>query len=186
VHGWLAYTPLPQSKTKAYIAFRHQLIARATGCIDTNVNLNLGISKHSKLSLQSITRRCFIMKQFKIIPVLTLLTSLVFVSTTSPSLADERVTLKPGNGMSFIVGTKRATTYFHPRAGECEVTLMLGEATVPDGQEYLSSSRLKIRLTPHNITRIDSFEGKSLSIVCNKAAETITVIDKRLKLSSLN
>ncbi len=126
------------------------------------------------------------MKQFKIIPILTLLTSIIFVSTPSLSFADESVTLKPGSGMSFVVGSKRATAYFYPRAGECEVTLMLGEVSAPNRTEYLSSSRLKIRLTPNNITRIDSFEGKSLSIVCNNAAETITVVDKRLKLSSLN
>lgn len=125
------------------------------------------------------------MKQFKIIPIVALLTSIIVTGTTSISFAKDGVTLKPGNGMSFVVGTKRATTYFHQRSGECEVTLMLGEASAVAGQEYLSASRLKIKLAPNDVTRIDSFKGKSLSIVCNNEAETITVVDERLKLSSL-
>ncbi|GAA6212791.1 hypothetical protein NBRC116602_25320 [Hyphomicrobiales bacterium 4NK60-0047b] len=126
------------------------------------------------------------MKQFKVIPIVALLTSIIFTSTATVSTADESVTLEPGNGMSFVVGTKRATAYFYPKAGECELTLMLGEANATTGREYLKASRLKIRLTPKNMTRIDTFKGKSLSIVCNKAAETITIIDSRLKLSSLS
>lgn len=125
------------------------------------------------------------MKQFKIIPLVALLATIIFAGTASVSSADESVTLKPGKGKSFVVGTKRAITYFYPKAGECEVTLMLKEANATTGQNYISGSRLMIRLTPYNITRIDSIEGKSLSIVCNKAAETITIVDKRLKLSSL-
>ncbi len=126
------------------------------------------------------------MKQFKVIPIVALLTSIIFTSTATVSTADESVTLEPGNGMSFVVGTKRATAYFYPKAGECELTLMLGEANATTGREYLKASRLKIRLTQKNMTRIDTFKGKSLSIVCNKAAETITIIDSRLKLSSLS
>lgn len=50
------------------------------------------------------------MKQFKIIPIVALLTSIIVTGTTSISFAKDGVTLKPGNGMSFVVGTKRATT----------------------------------------------------------------------------
>jgi hypothetical protein len=124
------------------------------------------------------------MKLFKNIPIVGFLTSFILLGTTSSMLAGEGVILQPGDGRSFVIGSKRATAYFYPKAGECEVTLMLGQANAMAGKEYLSASRLKIRLTPMNITRIDSFKGQSLSIICNASAKTITIMNKRVQLTN--
>ncbi len=125
------------------------------------------------------------MKQFKVIPIVAILISVLMAGTATKASADEAVILDPGAGMSKVVGTKRATTFFYPKSGECEITLLLADVNVDTKQEYLSASRLKIRLTPGNITRIDGFKGESLSIVCNEDAKTLTVVDKRLKLTNL-
>lgn len=96
------------------------------------------------------------------------------------------VTLKPGNGMSFVVGSKRATTYFLPTAGECDVTIMVSEASPLANQDYVTASRMKIKLTPGNTSRFDSFEGKALKFACNTNATTMTISNEVLKVSSIN
>jgi hypothetical protein len=87
-------------------------------------------------------------------------------------------TLQPGHGMSFVVGNKRATTYFHPSSGACEVTVMVSEASpMIEVANYVPASRLRMKLTPGNATKIDSFEGKSISVVCNEDAKTMTIMN---------
>ena len=119
------------------------------------------------------------------IALATLLASTLLSGPTYADPKGQDVTLDPGKGMSFVVGSKRATTFFHPTAGECEVTLIVSEADPMVNGTYVSGTRLKLKLTPGKVTRIDSIEGKSLSLACDANAKTITVSPERLKVSSL-
>jgi len=119
------------------------------------------------------------------IAIATLLASTLL---SGPAFADPKgqdVTLDPGKGMSFVVGTKRATTFFHQAAGECEVTLIVSEADPMVNGTYVSATRMKVKLTPGKNTQIDSVDGKSLSLACDANAETMTVSPERIKVSNL-
>lgn len=117
----------------------------------------------------------------------TLLTAALNSSTALAESITPDATLLPGNGMSFVIGSKRATTYFRQDKGECEVTVMVSEAEpMLQKAEYVPASRLRMKLTPGKVTRIDTFEGKSLSLTCNADAGSMTVENKPLKVSNLS
>ncbi|GJM03332.1 MAG: hypothetical protein DHS20C08_18330 [Rhodomicrobium sp.] len=104
------------------------------------------------------------------------LTALVASGTVMAGSLKSGTTLKPGNGMSFLVGNKRATTYFLPSSGACEVTVMVSEAKpMVELANYVPASRMRVKLSPGNVTKIDSFEGKTLRVMCNADAKSMTV-----------
>ena len=106
------------------------------------------------------------------------LTAMVATGPATAAALKSGTTLKPGHGMSFLVGNKRATTYFHPAAGTCEITVMVSEAEpMTDAATYIPASRLRMKLTPGTVSRIDSFEGKTLSVICDAEAKTMTVLN---------
>lgn len=113
------------------------------------------------------------------------LATLMSAGTATSGAIDKDITLRPGNGMSFVVGKKRATTYFHEAAGQCNVTVLVSEATWNVSSDYVPASRMRVTLTPGSKTRIDSFEGKSISFLCNADASSMTVRNERFTVSSL-
>lgn len=117
--------------------------------------------------------------------VSALVASALFAGTANAGAHDKDVTLAPGNGMSFVLGTKRATTYFQSAAGQCDVTVMVSEADPMVKATYVPASRMRIQLQPGNVTHLDSVDGKSLSFACDANAKTMTVRKEYLKLSSL-
>lgn len=113
--------------------------------------------------------------------VKTALTTLLLATIAAGSSAlagsyKTGTTLRPGHGMSFLVGSKRATTYFQQSSGACDVTVMVSEAKpMSEATSYVPASRLRVKLTPGNVTQIDSFEGKTLRVMCNADAKSMTV-----------
>lgn len=113
------------------------------------------------------------------------LATMLAVGTATAASTEKDITLRPGNGMSFVVGKKRATTYFHQVAGQCDVTVMVSEATWLVKAGYVPASRMRVKLTPGTETQIDSFDGKSISFACNADAKSMTVRNKQFTVSSL-
>lgn len=99
--------------------------------------------------------------------------------------ADKDITLLPGNGMSFAVGSKRALAFFNKNAGQCDVTIMVSEQNSVVGEKYRSASRVKVQLVPGNSTQLDSSEGKSLKVICNQNAKSMTIKNQKLEVSAL-
>lgn len=99
--------------------------------------------------------------------------------------AKEAVTVKPGKGMSFKVGSKKAITYFNENSGHCDVTIMLSELNPVIGNSYQSASKVKVQLVPGKSTLVESADGKALRVSCNQDAKTMTVQNQKVKLSAL-
>ncbi len=99
--------------------------------------------------------------------------------------ATGKLTLEPGNGMSFVAGSKKAMTVFQSNAGSCDVTILISEAEPIKNGDYQSASRVKVQLTPGNTTSVDSSEGRSIKFVCNQDAKSLTISNELLKVSSL-
>lgn len=113
------------------------------------------------------------------------LATLISTGAATAGNVAKDITLKPGNGMSFVVGNKRATTYFNENAGQCDVTVLVSEATWKVSSDYVPASRMRVKLAPGSNTRVDSFEGKSVSFTCNVDAKSMTVRNEQLTVSSL-
>ena len=99
--------------------------------------------------------------------------------------AKEAVTVKPGNGMSFKVGSKKAITYFNENSGHCDVTIMLSEFNPVIGNSYQSASKVKVQFVPGKSTLVESADEKALRVSCNQDAKTMTIQNQKVKISVL-
>jgi hypothetical protein len=82
--------------------------------------------------------------------------------------------------MSYTVGSKKAIGYFQSVAGQCQLTLMIAEATDPDVAHAPSAARLSLGMVPGQSVSLGSAEGESIVATCGNGGETIEV--KRNKL----
>ncbi len=85
------------------------------------------------------------------------------------------LTMKPLQGISFDVGTKRAVSYFLREDGICKLVLTLAEAPAWDDSSRYTATRFEAAVDPGNATRYDSPEGKSLDFGCLADAQAMRV-----------
>lgn len=130
------------------------------------------------------TFKMTIKKVFKLAAIVTLTS--VTLQPVHAFETKEAVTVKPGNGMSFKVGSKKAITYFNENRGHCDVTIMLSELNPVIGNSYQSASKVKVQLVPGKSTLVESADGKALKVSCDKNAKTMTIQNEKVKLSALN
>lgn len=83
--------------------------------------------------------------------------------------------LEPGLGKSFVVGDKKAVTYFEKTDGACDLTIVVGELDPMKGGKYSYSSRVKVSVAPGRSTNFDSAEGQSISFTCNDNAVSMGI-----------
>ena len=62
--------------------------------------------------------------------------------------------------MSYVVGSKKAIGYFQSVAGQCQLTLMITEATDPDVGHAPSAARLSVGMVPGQTVSLGSAEGE--------------------------
>jgi hypothetical protein len=75
---------------------------------------------------------------------------------------------------SLDTGSKHVVSYFVGSDGACKLTLMISEKQ-NDEAEGTTASRLQLMLEPHNSSRLDVADGKSLEFVCGTVALTMIV-----------
>jgi hypothetical protein len=85
------------------------------------------------------------------------------------------LTMKPLQGISFDVGTKRAASYFLREDGMCKLVLTLAEAPTWDDVSRFTATRFEAAINAGNATRYDSPEGKSLDFACLADAQAMSV-----------
>jgi hypothetical protein len=74
------------------------------------------------------------------------------------------LTMKPLQGVSFDIGTKRAVSYFLSDGNSCELTLMLAEVVHGDEVNGLTATRVTVAI-----------EGKTLEFRCQGRAQVMSV-----------
>jgi hypothetical protein len=85
------------------------------------------------------------------------------------------LTMKPLQGISFDVGTKRAVSYFLREDGMCKLVLTLAEAPIWDEPSRFAATRFEAAIDAGKATRYDSPEGKSLDFACLAGAQSMSV-----------
>ena len=84
------------------------------------------------------------------------------------------LTMKPLQGVSFDIGTKRAVSYFLSDDDTCKLTLMLAEVAHDDEVNGPTAARLTIAVEVGKAAHLD-VEGKSLEFKCQAGAQVMSI-----------
>jgi hypothetical protein len=85
------------------------------------------------------------------------------------------VTMKPLQGVSFDIGTKRAVSYFLNDDDGCKLTLTLAEVAHDDEVKGLTATRITVAVQPGKAAHLDTAEGKSVQFKCQAGAHVMSV-----------
>jgi hypothetical protein len=83
--------------------------------------------------------------------------------------------IKPLQGVSFDIGTKRAVSYFLSNDEACKLTLMLAEVIHDDEVNGLSATRMTVAVEAGKAAHLDTAEGKSLEFKCQVGAHVMSI-----------
>jgi hypothetical protein len=85
------------------------------------------------------------------------------------------LTMKPLQGVSFDIGTKRAVSYFLSDGNSCKLTLMLAEVVHGDDVNGLTATRMTVAIEAGKAAHLDTVEGKTLEFKCQGGAHMMSV-----------
>jgi hypothetical protein len=85
------------------------------------------------------------------------------------------LTMKPLQGVSFDIGTKRAVSYFLSDNDACKLTLTLAEVVQDDAVNGLTAARMTVPVEVGKVAHFDTAEGKSLEFKCQAGAQAMSV-----------
>ena len=91
------------------------------------------------------------------------------------AMAGYGMTMRPLQGVSFDIGTKRAVSYFLSDNGACKLTLTLAEVVQDDEVNGLTAARMTVAVEVGKVAHFDTAEGKSLEFKCQAGAQVMTV-----------
>lgn len=83
--------------------------------------------------------------------------------------------LKPRQGISLDVGSKRAVGYFLTDSRICNLTLLVAEALVDGDDQILAPTRLQFEVAAGSDVRVDTTDGRALAFGCATDAASMTV-----------
>ena len=85
------------------------------------------------------------------------------------------LTMKPLQGVSFDIGTKRAVSYFLSDNNACKLTLTLAEVVHDDEVNGLTATRMTVAVEADKAANLDTTEGKSLEFKCQPGAKVMSI-----------
>ena len=85
------------------------------------------------------------------------------------------LTMKPLQGVSFDIGTKRAVSYFLSDNNACKLTLTLAEVVHDDEVNGLTATRVTVAIEAGKAAHLDTVEGKTLEFKCQGGAHVMSV-----------
>ena len=85
------------------------------------------------------------------------------------------LTMKPLQGVSFDIGTKRAVSYFLSDGDTCKLTLMLAEVAHDGEVNGPTAARLTIAVEVGKTAHLDAAAGKSLDFKCQAGAQAMSI-----------
>ena len=107
----------------------------------------------------------------------TAFAAVLSLSTAVATQAADEMTMKPLQGVSFDVESKRAVSYFLSDNGTCKLVLTLAEA--PNWNEgprpSLTTTRFEAAIGAGKTARFEVSEGKSLEFACYADAQVMSV-----------
>jgi hypothetical protein len=85
------------------------------------------------------------------------------------------VTMRPLQGISFDIGTKRAVSYFLNNDTACKLTLTLADVIDDDEVNGLTATRMTVAVEPGKTAYLDTAEGQSLEFKCQAGAQAMSI-----------
>jgi hypothetical protein len=85
------------------------------------------------------------------------------------------LTMKPLQGVSFDIGTRRAVSYFLSDNHACNLTLTLAEIVHDDEVNGLKATRMTVPVDAGKSAHLDTAEGKSLDFKCQAGAHVMSI-----------
>lgn len=85
-------------------------------------------------------------------------------------------TFRATQGLTYVIGSKRAVGFFQTVAGKCQLTLMIAEAVDPDVAQPPSAARMIVAMSPGQSLALGSAEGETMTATCGAGADTLEVI----------
>jgi hypothetical protein len=85
------------------------------------------------------------------------------------------LTIRPLQGVSFDIGTKRAVSYFLSDDHACKLTLMLAELVNDDEANGLAATRVTVAVEVDKAAHLDTAEGKSLEFKCQPGGQEMSI-----------
>ena len=85
------------------------------------------------------------------------------------------LTMKPLQGVSFNIGTKRVVSYFLSNNDACNLTLTLAEVVQDDEVNGLTAARMTVAVEVGKVAHFDTAGGKSLEFKCQAGAQVMSV-----------
>ncbi len=83
--------------------------------------------------------------------------------------------LKPRQGISLDVGSKRAVGYFLADSRICNLTLLVADRMDEGSTEVPAATRLQFEVAAGSDVRVDTSEGKALAFGCATDAKSMRV-----------
>ena len=93
------------------------------------------------------------------------------VAETTASMA----TLKPRQGVSLDVGSKRAVGYFLADSRICNLTLLVADRMADGAGSIPAATRLQFEVAAGADVRVDTSEGKALAFACATDAKSMRI-----------
>lgn len=107
------------------------------------------------------------------------LASAVAIAATAGGAAAETAgslaTLKPRQGISLDVGSKRAVGYFLADSRVCNLTLLVADRMAETDLSIPAATRLQFEVAAGSDVRVDTTEGKALGFSCATDAKSMRV-----------
>lgn len=103
---------------------------------------------------------------------------LALVKGAAPVSADSAISSKvyaPAKGISLTVGPKRAIGYFTANNGHCDLTLMIADGYLDEGQPTSKPVRVNTSILSGSATRVETFDGPALQFACAADAASMSV-----------
>lgn len=83
--------------------------------------------------------------------------------------------MKPMQGVSFDLGTKRAMSYFLSDADACQLTVTLAETGGDDVVNGATAIRMTVEVESGKIAHLDAVAGKGLDFKCQPGATSMII-----------
>src|SRR5262249_3145868 len=85
------------------------------------------------------------------------------------------LTMKPLQGVSFDIGTKRTVSYFLSDGAACKLTLTVADVIDDDEVNGLTATRMTVSVQTGKLAYLDTADGKSLEFKCQEGAQAMSI-----------
>jgi hypothetical protein len=112
----------------------------------------------------------------KMLSALVLASAVALAAGPAAWAGDDAVaTMKPRQGVTLDLGSKRSVGFFLADAATCNLTVLVAEAVIDGADEISAPARLQFAVGAGHAVRVDTADGKAMRFTCSGDAQSMTV-----------